>query len=109
MLQLDTSVFWEKNDRPQNAAAAVNAFRPPVLQQDLGTFTSGITKMAAEGTTLAIRNNTTYEGNNILVRCRQLAPGFQQRLEHELRSVVHPSVVARQRCSIQPHRRSFDL
>jgi outer membrane protein TolC len=62
---LDTSVFWEKTDRPQNAAAAVNAFRPPVLQQDLGTFTAGITKITAEGTEWAIRNNTTYEGNNI--------------------------------------------
>ena len=63
--QLDSSVFWDKNDRPQNAAAAVNAFRPPVLQQDLGTFTAGITKTTAEGSTWAIRNNTTYEGNNI--------------------------------------------
>ena len=63
--QLDTSVFWENNDRPQNAGAAVSAFRPTVLQQDLGTFTSGITKISAEGTTWSIRNNTTYEGNNI--------------------------------------------
>jgi outer membrane protein TolC len=62
---LDSSVFWEKTDRPQNAAAAVNAFRPPVLQQDLGTFTSGITKITAEGTQWGIRNNTSYEGNNI--------------------------------------------
>jgi outer membrane protein TolC len=36
-----------------------------VLQQDLGTFTSGITKISADGTTWAIRNNTNYEGNNI--------------------------------------------
>jgi outer membrane protein TolC len=63
--QLDSSVFWEKNDRPQNASTAVNAFRPPVLQQDLGTFTAGITKMTAVGTQFSFRNNTTYEGNNI--------------------------------------------
>ena len=63
--QLDSSVFWEKTDRPQNAGAAVAAFRPVVLQQDLGTFTSGITKISAEGTQWVIRNNTTYEGNNI--------------------------------------------
>jgi outer membrane protein TolC len=37
-----------------------------VLQQDLGTFTSGITKTAATGTTFALRHNTTYEANNIL-------------------------------------------
>ncbi len=63
--KLDASVFWDKNDRPQNSAAAVSAFRPTVLQQDLGNFTTGITKTSAEGTTWAIRNNTTYEGNNI--------------------------------------------
>jgi outer membrane protein TolC len=64
---LDSSVFWEKNDRPQNVdqTSAVAAFRPTVLQQDLGTFTTGITKISAEGTQWTIRNNTTYEGNNI--------------------------------------------
>src|SRR5262249_40699244 len=64
---LDSSVFWEKTDRPQNVdqTSAVAAFRPTVLQQDLGTFTTGIKKIAAEGTTFEFRNNTTYEGNNI--------------------------------------------
>jgi outer membrane protein TolC len=64
---LDASVFWEKTDRPQNVdqTSAVAAFRPTVLQQDLGTWTSGITKISAEGTQWAIRNNTQYEGNNI--------------------------------------------
>src|SRR4051812_38468247 len=65
--QLDASVFWEKTDKPQNVdqTSSVVAFRPTVLQQDLGTFTTGITKISAEGTQWAIRNNTTYEGNNI--------------------------------------------
>lgn len=63
--QLDSSVFWEKNDRPQNSGTAVNIFRPPVLAQDLGTFTTGITKTAAEGSTFSFRNNTNYEANNI--------------------------------------------
>lgn len=65
--KLDASVFWEKTDKPQNVdqTSAVAAFRPTVLQQDLGTFTTGITKISAEGTQWAIRNNTTYEGNNI--------------------------------------------
>ena len=65
--QLDASVFWEKTDRPQNVdqTSAVSAFRPTVLQQDLGTFTSGVTKTTAVGTTFAFRNNTSYEGNNI--------------------------------------------
>lgn len=63
--QLDSSIFWEKNDRPQNSGTAVNIFRPPVLAQDLGTFTTGITKTAAEGSTFSFRNNTNYEANNI--------------------------------------------
>ncbi len=65
--QLEGSVFWDKNDRPQNTPtqSVVGAFRPSVLQQDLGNFTMGITKTTAVGTTFAIRNNTTYEGNNI--------------------------------------------
>lgn len=62
---LDTSIFWEKQDRPQNSGPVVTAFQPAVLQQDLGTFTAGITKITAEGTQWAIRNNTTYTGNNI--------------------------------------------
>jgi outer membrane protein TolC len=62
---LDASVLWNKNDRPQNADTGVNTFRPNVLQQDLGTFSTGITKISAEGTQWAFRNNTSYEANNI--------------------------------------------
>jgi len=41
-----SSDVWEKNDRPQNVIkpAAVSAFRPPGVPQDLGTFTTGITQ-----------------------------------------------------------------
>lgn len=63
--QLDASVFWEKNRRPQNAGPLVSAFRPTILAQDVGTFTSGITKTSADGTTWSFRNNTNYDGNNI--------------------------------------------
>jgi outer membrane protein TolC len=64
--QLDTSVFWDKNDRPQNQNSVLSA-RLPVLQQDLGTFTAGIKKIAADGTSFEFRNNTNYEGNNFVV------------------------------------------
>jgi outer membrane protein TolC len=65
--QLDASLLWDKTDRPQNVdqTSAVLGFRPTVLQQDLATFGSGITKTTAVGTTFAFRNNTTYEANNI--------------------------------------------
>ena len=63
--QLDASVFWEKNREPQNRAPSVGFLFPQIFAQDLGTFTSGITKTSAEGTTWGIRNNTNYQKNNI--------------------------------------------
>jgi outer membrane protein TolC len=60
--QLDSSVTWQKNDRPQNSSFGT---APPVLQQDEGNFTSGLTKTAADGTTFSFRNNTAYDGSNI--------------------------------------------
>jgi outer membrane protein TolC len=60
--QLDASVFWEKNDRPQNTN--FNQFQPRVFQQDTGTGTLGITKTSAEGTTWSVRSNTAYDQNN---------------------------------------------
>ena len=65
--QLDASVFWNKNRTPQNrdTSSFGEDFSPAILAQDLGTFTSGITKVTAPGTQFSIRNNTRYEGNNI--------------------------------------------
>ncbi|MCC7474377.1 MAG: TolC family protein [Pirellulales bacterium] len=63
--QLDASVFWEKNREPQNRATAVGSLFPQILAQDLGTGTLGITKTSAEGTTWAVRQNTSYQKNNI--------------------------------------------
>ena len=41
--QLDASVFWEKNRRPQNRVPTRSAtrFRPQIFAQDTGTFTIG--------------------------------------------------------------------
>ena len=63
--QLNATVQWDKTDQPQNAAAAVNAFRPPIFAQDLGASTIGISKTTAVGTEFSLVNNTNYEGNNI--------------------------------------------
>jgi outer membrane protein TolC len=64
--QLDSSVTWNKNDRPQNrGGSAIGGFSPAIFDQDLGSFTSGITKTAADGTQFSFRNNTSYEGNNL--------------------------------------------
>src|SRR5262245_5016231 len=61
--QLDASVFWEKNREPQNPNFA--GVFTPILSQDTSTFTSGITKTAADGTTFGVRNNTNYTANNV--------------------------------------------
>lgn len=62
---LDSSISWQLNDRPQNfGVAGLGDFFAPQFQQDLGIFTTGITKVTADGTTFDIRNNTNYDLNN---------------------------------------------
>lgn len=63
---LDSSITWQYNDRPQNfglAGPAGDLFAPLFLQ-DIGVFTTGITKTTADGTTFDVRNNTNYDLNN---------------------------------------------
>ncbi len=63
--QLDSSLSWTNNDRPQNfGLAAVPNFFSPQFRQDLGRGTVGITKQTPVGTTLEIRNNYAYDQNN---------------------------------------------
>ena len=59
---LDASATWSKNDRPQNFNFA-QLFNP-VLVQDLGVYSMGINKIAANGSTFTFRNNTNYDFNN---------------------------------------------
>ncbi len=61
---LDSSLFWQKNDRPQNFSGIGSAFFANEFQQDLNNFTIGITKNTANGSTFEIRNNTIYDQNN---------------------------------------------
>lgn len=63
--QLDSSLVWQKNDRPQNfgLAAAPNFFNP-LFRQDTGRATIGLTKTAANGSTFEARTNTNYDQNN---------------------------------------------
>jgi len=60
--QLDSSIIWQKNDRPQNFVT--NNIFSPRFSQDLSRYTSGITKTAATGTTFEFRNNIVYDQNN---------------------------------------------
>ena len=78
--RLDTSVFWEKNRRPQNRPDA-GFFLPPIFAQDLGTLSTGIAKTTADGSTFAFRNNTNYEQNNTDLSFRPLASEWQTNFE----------------------------
>lgn len=66
--QFTTSIFWEKNDTPQNTAGVLAEFRPPAFEQDLGTFQAQLAKTNATGGTVALRHNVRYEWNNIALR-----------------------------------------
>ena len=60
--QFSSSLTWNKTDRPQNVAG--NPFAPTVLQQDVGTFATGISKTNVTGGTASFTNNTTYTDSN---------------------------------------------
>jgi outer membrane protein TolC len=81
--QLDSSVFWEKNRRPQNrpGSGIGELFSPPIFAQDTGNFTSGITKTSADGTTFGFRNNTFYDQNNTSTTFRPLPSDWTTNFE----------------------------
>ncbi|MGQ9576723.1 MAG: TolC family protein [Thermoguttaceae bacterium] len=63
--QLAASVYWEKNDTPNNIAGFFTRFRPQVFQQDLGSFQAQISKFTATGSQFSIAHNVQYEWNNV--------------------------------------------
>ncbi len=62
--EFTTSMFWEKNDTPQNVTSTVSSFRPEVFAQDLGTFQARLQKTAPTGGTFSLGHNVNYEWNN---------------------------------------------
>ena len=63
--QLDSSVTVQNIDRPQNFGGAIaGGIFATEFQQDTSNFTAGITKVAADGTTFDVRNNTVVDSNN---------------------------------------------
>jgi len=69
--RFSTSAFWEKNDTPQNVAATVQAWRPRVSEQDLGTFQAQLRKTAATGGTWSLTHNVRYWTVNLEAEFRQ--------------------------------------
>jgi len=65
--QLDSSMTWQNNDRPQNFGLTgpdLDDFFAPQFQQDIGNYTLGLTKNAATGSTFSFRHNWFYDNNN---------------------------------------------
>lgn len=63
---LSSSLFWEKNERPQNFRAdpATLRFFNRVFVQDRATFNAALTKRLASGTRVSLGTNTIYDLNN---------------------------------------------
>lgn len=79
--QFATSVFWERNDSPQNAGF----IRPQVFQQDLGTFQAQISKLNATGAQMAVRHNVRYDWNNTPAIVRPMPSEWDVNFEVEIR------------------------
>ena len=74
--QLDSSISWQKNDRPINVGGFAATFQSPSFLQEAAQFNLGVSKTAAPGTQFAFRNNTAYDANSNLIA--QGAPAFSQ-------------------------------
>ena len=107
--QLDASVFWEKNRRPQNRPCSGyrrSSSRTILAQESGNVYHRHHQDDGRRHARLAFRNNTIYDGNNIPLRLALGRAAVRQRLADQFRSDVQPSVVAGRRRAIQPHRRA---
>jgi outer membrane protein TolC len=81
--QLSTGLFWQKNDRVFNneiEGGDINEF-----QQDLVTYQSQISKLAATGTRFALRNLTRYDDNNTPDSVKLFPDTWDTQFEAEVR------------------------
>jgi len=76
-----SSAFFEKNDRQLNNRFFGNQ---GIFQQDLHNYQVGITKRSATGSTMSLRNFTTYDSNNQLSNAIGRS-SFDQIVETEIR------------------------
>ena len=76
-----SSAFFENNDRQLNNRFFGNQ---GIFQQDLHNYQLGISKRSATGSTMSVRNFTTYDSNNQLSNAIGRS-SFDQILETEIR------------------------
>lgn len=63
--QLQSSLIWQKNDRPVNFdPGAFGSFFAQDFQQDLGNFNMSLAKTNATGGRWGFQNSTNYDSNN---------------------------------------------
>ena len=60
----DASTTWQNNNRPQNFGGFATGIFATDLTQDIGNYTTGFSKTAANGSQFEIRNNINYDANN---------------------------------------------
>ena len=80
-----SSLFWDKNDTPQNVGGFVQQFRPRVFEQDLGTFQAELSKTAATGGVWLLRHNVGYDWNNSGLTARRFNSDWRVNVEAEFR------------------------
>lgn len=62
--QLSSSLFWYKNDQPQNIAGTFGLFQASIFRQDLMQDQVQLSKRLATGGTVYLRDFTIYNQNN---------------------------------------------
>ena len=102
----------EPTGRRTGSTSAVGSLSPPIFAAGPGQRSPPASpRRRPTVRTFGIRNNTNYDRqqHSVAVPATSIASRFRSAWHDELRSDVHPSVVARRRRAIQPHRRSADL
>ena len=66
--QLSSSLTWARQNRPQNVGGVGTQIFQQQLLGDTGTWTTGISKVSATGSTFGIQNQTVYDNNNSPIR-----------------------------------------
>ena len=66
--QLSSSLTWARQNRPQNVGGIGTQIFQQQLLGDIGTWTTGISKISATGSTFGIQNQTVYDNNNSPIR-----------------------------------------
>ena len=66
--QLSSSLTWARQNRPQNVGGVGTQIFQQKLLGDIGTWTTGISKVSATGSTFGIQNQTVYDNNNSPIR-----------------------------------------